>query len=128
MGQRFTVIEHAQFTVVPVREPGASVGDTAVFSSALYDEANATVVGTVQGFCVRTVVGTRMECSATTILADGMIMTQGPEDEALYNGAEIRFSTTGGFRTARPGSSPFREPFSPAPPSRTPFESCTVIN
>ena len=54
------------------------------------------VVGTVQGFCVRTVVGTRMECLATTIFANGMITTQGPEDEALYSGAEIRFAITGG--------------------------------
>lgn len=29
-------------------------------------------------------------------LANGMITTQGPEDEALYSGAEISFAITGG--------------------------------
>jgi allene oxide cyclase-like protein len=96
MGQRFTVIEHAPFTVVPVRASGAAVGDTAVFRSDLYDEANVTVVGAIQGFCVRTVLGVRMECVATASFADGMIMTQGPEDEALSDGAEISFAITGG--------------------------------
>jgi allene oxide cyclase len=96
MGQRFTVIEHAQFTIVPVRASGEAVGDTAVFSSDLYDEANATVVGTVQGVCVRTVVGRMMECLATAIFSNGTITTQGSEDEALYDGAEISFAVTGG--------------------------------
>jgi allene oxide cyclase len=96
MGRRFTVIEHANPTVFHVGASGDAVGDTAVFSSELYDEANAHVVGTVQGFCVRTVVGKMMECLATNIFENGMITTQGPEDEAVYGGAEISFAITGG--------------------------------
>jgi allene oxide cyclase len=96
MGKGFTVIEHANLTVFHVDESGDAVGDTAVFSSELYDETNATVVGTVQGFCVRTVVGKMMECIATNIFENGMITNQGPEDEAVYGGAEISFAVTGG--------------------------------
>jgi len=98
MGTGFTVIEHANPTVLHIGESGDAVGDTAVFSSELYDETNTTVVGTVQGFCVRTVVGKMMECIATNIFENGMIMTQGPENEALYSGAEISFAITGGTR------------------------------
>lgn len=96
MGKHLTVIEHANPTRFDVGEAGDSVGDTVVFSNDLYDEANANIVGTVQGVCVRTVVGKSMECFATNIFANGMITVQGPADDSVYGTAEISAVITGG--------------------------------
>jgi hypothetical protein len=96
MGKTFVVIEHANPTRIDVGESGASVGDTVVFSNDLYDEANANIVGTVQGVCVRTVVGKSMECFATNIFENGMITIQGPMDDSVFGTAEISAVITGG--------------------------------
>ena len=96
MGKHLVVIEHANPTRFDVGESGDSVGDTVVFSNTLYDEANANIVGTVQGVCVRTVVGKMMECFATNIFENGMITVQGPADDSVYGTAEISAVITGG--------------------------------
>ncbi len=96
MGKRIVVIEHANPTRFDVGEPGDSVGDTVVFSNDLYDEANQTIVGKVQGVCVRTVAGKMMECFLTNILESGMISVQGPADDSVYGTAEISAVITGG--------------------------------
>lgn len=96
MGKRLVVIEHANPTRFDVGEPGDSVGDTVVFSNDLYDAANVNVVGTVQGVCVRTVVGKSMECFLTNIFQNGMITVQGPADDSVYGTAEISAVITGG--------------------------------
>ncbi|MCR4282864.1 MAG: hypothetical protein NUV72_07535, partial [Bauldia sp.] len=54
------------------------VGDILTFANELYDEANATKVGTDNGWCVRTVVGAAWECFWTASLADGQITVEGP--------------------------------------------------
>jgi allene oxide cyclase len=96
MGERLVVIEHANPTRFDVGEAGDSVGDTVVFANDLYDEANVNVVGTVQGVCVRTVVGKSMECFLTNIFQNGMITVQGPADDSVYGTAEISAAITGG--------------------------------
>src|SRR4051794_33506696 len=88
MGKHLTVIEHANPTRIDLGESGASVGDIVVFRNDLYDEANTTIVGTVQGMCVRTVVGKSMECFATNIFENGMITVQGPMDDSVFGAAE----------------------------------------
>ena len=96
MGKTFVVIEHANPTLFDVGAKGDSIGDARVFSNDLYDEANATVAGTDSGFCLRTAVGKRFECSWTNIFANGTIVTQGPGLDTAFQGEEITVAITGG--------------------------------
>jgi allene oxide cyclase len=96
MGVRLVVIEHAQPTVFDLGPTGDSIGDVRVFSNDLYDAENATVVGADQGFCVRTVVGKRMECTWTNIFENGTIVTQGAGLDAAFAGAPMTVAITGG--------------------------------
>lgn len=96
MGTTIVAIEHANPTRFDVGDVGDSVGDIVVFSNDLYDEENISVIGTVQGVCVRTVVGKMMECVATNLLANGLITVQGPVDDSVYGIAEISAVVTGG--------------------------------
>ena len=96
MGKRLVVIEHAQPTVFDLGPVGDSVGDVRVFSNDLYDADNVAVVGTDQGFCLRTVVGTRMECTWTNIFENGTIVTQGAGLDATFAGAPMTVAITGG--------------------------------
>lgn len=74
-----TVVERATTdAVTETGEEGDSVGDILTFANELYDEANATKVGTDNGWCVRTVVGAAWECFWTASLADGQITVEGP--------------------------------------------------
>jgi hypothetical protein len=97
MGKQLVVIEHANPTRFDVGKAGDSIGDTVVFNNDLYDEANVTIVGKVQGVCVRTAVGKSMECFATNIFENGMITIQGPADDSVYGTAEISAVITGGI-------------------------------
>jgi Allene oxide cyclase len=64
--------------VTDVGEAGDSAGDILTFANEVYDEANATMKGTDNGWCVRTVVGKAWECFWTLTLADGQITVAGP--------------------------------------------------
>jgi hypothetical protein len=76
---KVTVVERATTdAVTETGEEGDSVGDILTFANELYDEANATKVGTDNGWCVRTVVGAAWECFWTASLADGQITVEGP--------------------------------------------------
>ena len=48
---------------------GDSVGDILTFANDVFDAADATKVGTDNGYCLRTVKGAAFECNWTTFLA-----------------------------------------------------------
>lgn len=80
---------------------GDSVGDILTFANELYDEANATKVGTDNGWCVRTAVGAAWECFWTASLAEGQITVEGPFLDAgdsvlAITGGTGAFSSAGG--------------------------------
>ena len=55
---KIVLVERAATDVVTdTGEAGDSVGDILTFANEVYDEANATMKGTDNGWCVRTVVG-----------------------------------------------------------------------
>ncbi|WP_244372642.1 dirigent protein [Streptomyces griseorubiginosus] len=96
----FTLIEHADTdTVVDLGPHGDSLGDQLAFGNPVFDTAGHKV-GSDQGSCIRTKVGTAWECSWTTTLHGGSIVVQGP----FYDAADSTLAITGGtgkWRTAR---------------------------
>jgi Allene oxide cyclase len=89
------VIEHA--TTDAVTNPGVggepdNVGDILTFANPVFDEHDSKQVGTDQGSCVRTVVGSAWECTWTTFLHDGPITVEGP----FYDAHDSRLAITGG--------------------------------
>jgi hypothetical protein len=73
------VVEHADTDVVgDVAPEGDSVGDVLGFANPVFDENNAQQVGTDNGACVRTAVGSAWECVWTLSLSDGQITVEGP--------------------------------------------------
>ncbi|MFO1060310.1 MAG: allene oxide cyclase family protein [Dongiaceae bacterium] len=92
-GRRFTVVERAvSDTVTDTGAKGDSVGDLLTFANQLYDEANATAVGSDNGWCIRTVVGKAWECTTTIMLPDGQIAIAGP----YLDGRDSTMAVTGG--------------------------------
>lgn len=74
-----TVVEHATTdTVADVAPEGDSIGDVLGFANDVFDAANQNKVGTDNGYCVRTAVGSAWECEWTLTLADGQINATGP--------------------------------------------------
>lgn len=66
-------------TVIDLAPEGDTLGDLLVFANAVYDESGETLVGTDQGWCVRTNPGTGVwECTWTLTLANGQLVVQGP--------------------------------------------------
>jgi allene oxide cyclase len=65
-------------TTVDLGAKGDSVGDLLVFANKIYDSANNTLVGSDQGYCIRTVVGKSWECFWTLLLKAGQITVEGP--------------------------------------------------
>jgi allene oxide cyclase len=92
--EEIVVVEHATTdSVVDLGEKGDSVGDTLVFNNEVYDSADANVVGSDQGSCVRVKKGEAYECTWTTTLDDGSIVVQGP----FYDdGRDSTLAITGG--------------------------------
>ena len=77
--QVLKVVERA--TADAVTDTGAegdSAGDLLTFANGVFDEANATQIGTDNGWCIRTAVGQAWECAWTMTLADGQINVSGP--------------------------------------------------
>jgi len=73
------VVEHADTDVVgDVAPEGDSVGDVLGFANPVFDENNSQQVGTDNGACVRTAVGSAWECVWTLSLSDGQITVEGP--------------------------------------------------
>jgi hypothetical protein len=100
-GKSLTVIEHA--TTDTTTDTGAkddSVGDILTFANDVFDAADATKVGTDQGYCIRVVAGTSYECTWTTVLAGGQIVVAGP----FFDKKDSTLAITGGtgrYRNAR---------------------------
>ncbi|MBN1208189.1 MAG: dirigent protein [Myxococcaceae bacterium] len=95
------VVEHADTDVVTDNAPtGDSVGDVLTFANVLFDEQNATQIGTDQGYCVRVVAGQSWECMWTAFLDEGQITVEGPFFDAKGSALAIT-GGTGAFRGAR---------------------------
>lgn len=91
--ETFTLVERATSdAVTDIGTKGDSVGDLLTFANRLYDEANATAVGSDNGWCIRTVVGKAWECTTTIMLPDGQIAIAGP----YLDGRDSTMAVTGG--------------------------------
>ncbi len=89
----FTVVERATTdAVTDTGESGDTAGDVLTFANEVYDQANATKVGSDSGWCIRTAVGVGWECAWTLTLADGQIMVSGP----FLDGGDSVLAVTGG--------------------------------
>jgi len=91
---KLDVVEHADTDAISVKGGTAAenVGDILTFANPIYDAANATRLGTDQGYCVRVILGKMMECHWTTTLATGQIMVDGPFADA----GDTTLAITGG--------------------------------
>ena len=98
---RMVVIERATTdTVVDLTANGDSTGDLLTFHNELFDEANADVVGSNQGDCVRIEVGVSWECRWVNVLEGGSITVEGPFFDAKGSLLAIT-GGTGLYRGAR---------------------------
>lgn len=91
--QTLALVERATTDVVTdTGAEGDSAGDILTFANEMYDQANAKMVGTNNGWCVRTVAGKAWECFWTLTLADGQITVAGP----FYDAGDSVLAITGG--------------------------------
>lgn len=66
-------------TIIDLGPSGDTLGDLLVFANAVYNESGETLVGTDQGWCVRSNPGAGVwECTWTLTLANGQLVVQGP--------------------------------------------------
>jgi hypothetical protein len=87
------VVERATTDVVTdTGDEGDSVGDILTFANEVYDENNESLVGTDNGYCFRTVVGSAWECEWTLTLEDGQINVSVP----FYDTGDSLLAITGG--------------------------------
>jgi allene oxide cyclase len=78
-GEQIVVVERpVGETTVDLGAKGDSIGDLLVFANKVYDSGNKTLVGSDQGYCVRTIVGKSWECFWTLTLKAGQITVEGP--------------------------------------------------
>ena len=87
--------------VVDTGASGDSAGDLLTFANEIYDEQNAKLVGSDNGWCIRTAVGRAWECTWTLSLATGQITVQGPFLDAgdsvlAVTGGTGKYATTKG--------------------------------
>jgi len=92
-----TLVEHATTDkVIDIGKQGDSPGDLLTFHNKVFDDADATVVGHDQGYCVR--ISPKMgswECVYTMFLEDGQITVETP----FYDTADSVGTVTGGTGT-----------------------------
>ncbi len=87
------VVERATTdAVTDTGDEGDSVGDILTFANEVYDENNESMVGTDNGYCFRTAVGTAWECEWTLTLEDGQLNVSGP----FYDAGDSTLAITGG--------------------------------
>ena len=87
------VVEHAVTdTVADIAPAGDSIGDVLGFANPVFDEENQNQVGTDNGHCIRTAVGSAWECSWTVLLPKGQITVEGP----FYDTKDSVLAITGG--------------------------------
>jgi allene oxide cyclase len=92
-----TVVEHAVTdTVIDVGKAGDSTGDLLTFHNNIYDEADAAIVGSDQGSCIRiSPKKGSWECLYTTFLEGGSITVETP----FYDAKASVGAVTGGTGT-----------------------------
>ena len=93
-GTNLRLVERATSDAVSVHAGGAAdhAGDILTFTNDLFDAANATRLGTDQGYCVRMRVGKSWECHLTITLAAGQLSVDGP----FFDTADTMMAVTGG--------------------------------
>jgi allene oxide cyclase len=100
-GHTITVVEHATTdATTDTGDKGDTAGDILTFANPIFDAADATKVGTDQGYCLRVVPGTSYECTWTTFLEGGQIVVNGP----VFDKKDSTLAITGGtgrYRGAR---------------------------
>ena len=121
--ETLVVIDHTTTeTVIDLGAKGDSIGDLLAFSNAVYDEGNATEVGTNQGSCIRTVPGEAWECLFTIILDEGQLTVAGP----LYDAGPSELAITGGTDAYSTARGQLRLEATSATESRFTFEIASV--
>jgi hypothetical protein len=91
--QELKLVERAATdTVTDTGDTGDSVGDVLTFANPVFDADNKTQLGTDNGWCARTVVGTAWECFWTLTLKDGQITVEGP----FFDASDSTMAVTGG--------------------------------
>jgi allene oxide cyclase len=99
--EQLTFVERAvSDTVTDIGAKGDSVGDILTFNNEIYDSANATKVGTDNGWCIRTVVGKAWECFWTLSVDKGQITVEGPYLDSKDSVLAVT-GGTGGYAGAR---------------------------
>jgi len=93
------VIEHATTDAI-TNGSGDQAGNILTFANDVYNGADATKVGSDQGYCVRIVVGKSWECNWTTFLPNGQITVEGPFSDTGNTGIAIT-GGTGKYAKAR---------------------------
>jgi allene oxide cyclase len=89
----FTVVERALTdTTADTGPAGDSIGDVLAFANPIFDAKNKRKVGTDNGSCVRTAVGSSYECTWTTSLPGGSIVVSGP----FLDSGDSTLAVTGG--------------------------------
>jgi hypothetical protein len=102
-----TVVEHPVDEVTVDNAPtGDSRGDTLTFHNPVFDATDTRQVGTSQGQCVLTEVGTSFECWWTTALEGGQITVEGPflvagPSTLAITGGTGKYSRARGFMELR---------------------------
>ena len=92
-GTTLSVVEHAETdAVVDIGSTGDSVGDVLTFANPVFDADDAAQVGTDNGYCLRTAVGSAWECHWILTLSDGQITVDGP----FYDAGDSVLAITGG--------------------------------
>ena len=91
--QTLTLVERAASDVVTdLGATGDSAGDLLTFQNEIYDDQNTKVLGSDNGWCIRTVAGKAWECFWTLSLDDGQITVEGP----FLDGKDSVLAVTGG--------------------------------
>lgn len=91
--QTLTVVERATTdAVTDLGAAGDSAGDLLTFQNEIYDAQNTNLVGSNNGWCIRTMVGKAWECFWTLSLGDGQITVEGP----FLDGKDSMLAVTGG--------------------------------
>jgi allene oxide cyclase len=102
---RFTVVERALTdTTADTGPAGDSLGDVLAFANPIFNAKNTHKVGTDNGSCVRTAVGSAYECTWTTSLPGGSLVVSGP----FRDHGDSTLAVTGGTGKYRGASGEMR--------------------
>jgi allene oxide cyclase len=92
-GESFKLVERATSdTVTDLGKKGDTAGDLLTFTNEIYDQDNKKLLGTDNGWCIRTAAGKAWECFWTVTLPNGQITVEGP----YYDDRDSVLAVTGG--------------------------------